>query len=137
MTQGNSILISDDLRMTAIRPNGSDVRFRKSGPPVPLSDGKPSFSEAILDVVELRSKKEVRRLYASTVIALMENLHSWRDGSESEFIRNLMGTSRSFFPRTDADDSIPMTTHRGSPQPTIGSFTDFLPKPFFKRCFHA
>jgi hypothetical protein len=91
-----------------------------------------TFFNHVLNIVEVCSQEQMRRVAAPPVVAMVQYVHSIRDGASGQFPRKAMCSSGIAVNR---QRSIAMTAHASSPIPAIGS-TELIysfPKAFLDR----
>ena len=137
MAQRNTIFKTNNFWTAGIRTDAYNIRFSKPCSSMSDTNSKPSLAYTVLNVVVLRAKEKMRRINTSSVIALMKNLHIWRDRSAIKLIGVSMGTSGSLTSFPDTNNTISVRTNRCRPQPTRFSLVNLFPKSFFEEFSHV
>ncbi len=78
----------------------------------------PTFGVHIRDVILLRSKEKVIRVDARRIVAVMQDLKAFRNGTIVEFPRNPMDASLPIASPAKSDVSIAQTSKTAGPEPT-------------------
>lgn len=128
------VLRDGSLRDTAGRvpsTDGANVilgQFRRSGA---FTSPMAVFPDGVVNIVRARAQKQVQRVHAWWVVAVMEHAFPWGDRSKCEFPRNAM---RELAP-DGIDEAIPAVVGAGCPCPTASRFSlpNLRPEPFRDR----
>lgn len=89
---------------------------------------RPVLGKHIAIVVGVCAQKEMLRIHAARIVAMMANEHAWRYGATMQFPRNTMGSQCLPVVSTGIDNTVSEGTRRACPNPTRVRLLDILPK---------
>lgn len=133
LTQRNAYLVSKSL-LGHITKRVSDSNltyqvFRKLMERELFPFRLASFLKLVVVVVALRAKKEVLRIHARWVIALVKNMKSFWNWAVVDLPGNSMGVIKSSHPFHTLFQTSVTTMKLSDPQPAVSSCFHFVPEP--------
>ncbi len=98
-----------------------------------LSRSTAAFTHAITVVVSDRTNPQVVWTHATAIVARMAHATPSRNRTVSEFPCDAVSTERSATASVAMNSTVPISRNAATPDPAIGRFCNFLPKPIKRR----
>ncbi len=102
--------------------------------PVAISVGQPSFGNCVVGVVGRRTEKQVCRIDAGRIVAVVAHKHPGRNGAIRQLPGDAMGSPLGSINRNPA---VAVLVAGPRPQPATGRLLNPTPEPLFVRASHG